>query len=136
MAATEHAVKEMNVEYSQYVEALENIYSTLLSSSDRSKCSILELGRRWSWSVGCFWEGDLGICNTLFCMLYFSQYVQQDEYIQSVLYGALQSLAAKSNNVKISPIRTVLVWCFFLRKRKLNQQNANNNWVQLVIRGN
>ncbi|XP_060544616.1 phosphoinositide 3-kinase regulatory subunit 6 isoform X1 [Pantherophis guttatus] len=35
MAATEHAVEEMNVEYSQYVEALENIYSTLLSSSDR-----------------------------------------------------------------------------------------------------
>ncbi|XP_026551977.1 phosphoinositide 3-kinase regulatory subunit 6 isoform X1 [Pseudonaja textilis] len=35
MAATEHAVEDMNVEYSRYVEALENIYSTLLSSSER-----------------------------------------------------------------------------------------------------
>uniref|UniRef100_T1DJQ6 Phosphoinositide 3-kinase regulatory subunit 6-like protein n=1 Tax=Crotalus horridus TaxID=35024 RepID=T1DJQ6_CROHD len=35
MAATEHAVEEMNLEYSRYVEALENIYSTLLSSSER-----------------------------------------------------------------------------------------------------
>ncbi|XP_063148660.1 phosphoinositide 3-kinase regulatory subunit 6 [Candoia aspera] len=35
MAATEHAGEEMNVEYSQYVEELENIYSTLLSSSER-----------------------------------------------------------------------------------------------------
>ncbi|KAG8128914.1 putative Phosphoinositide 3-kinase regulatory subunit 6-like protein, partial [Naja naja] len=37
MAATEHAVEEMHVEYSRYVEALENIYSTLLSSSERRK---------------------------------------------------------------------------------------------------
>ncbi|KAM6471596.1 phosphoinositide 3-kinase regulatory subunit 6 isoform 2-T2 [Liasis olivaceus] len=35
MAATEHAGEEMNVEYSRYVEELENIYSTLLSSSER-----------------------------------------------------------------------------------------------------
>ncbi|XP_015746067.1 phosphoinositide 3-kinase regulatory subunit 6 [Python bivittatus] len=35
MAATEHAGEEMNVEYSRYVEELENIYSTLLNSSER-----------------------------------------------------------------------------------------------------